>query len=112
MNDRGSAIPFVVAALGMLLLVGSALGVVGALFERHRTAQSAADLGALAAASAVQRGDDGCAAAADIVAANGAALVACETSCDDVVLSVRVSGPRWLGQRGDLVATARAGPAP
>jgi len=28
-----------------------------------------------------------------------------------VTLRVVVTGPRWLGQRGDLVAEARAGPA-
>lgn len=112
MSERGSAVPFTVAALGLLLVVGSALGVVGAMFVRHRQAEAAADLGALGAATAVEQGTDACAAAADIVAANGAALDSCAVIAPDVVVKVRVDGPGWLGQHGDLTATARAGPPP
>jgi uncharacterized membrane protein len=54
----------VVACLSLLLLVGAGLGVVAAMVRDHRVAQSAADLAALAGASALQRGDDPCAAAA------------------------------------------------
>lgn len=110
MSDRGSAVPFAVAALGMLLLVGAALGVTGAMFARHRTAQAAADLGALAAATTLQQGGDPCGAAVAIVAANAADLVSCDVAGKEAEIAVRVSGPRWLGQRGDLTARARAGP--
>ncbi len=65
---------FAVACLSVLLLVGAALGVVAAMVHAHRVAQSAADLAALAAASAVGRGGDACAAAGRIAAANGAGL--------------------------------------
>lgn len=112
MSDRGSAIPFAVAAIGMLLLVGATLGVTGAMFARHRTAQAAADLGALAAAGALQQGADPCGAASGLVAANAADLVSCDVSGADVVITVSVPGPGWLGQRGDLTARARAGPPP
>lgn len=112
MSERGSAVPFAVAALGMLLLVGATLGVAGAMFARHRTAQSAADLGALAAATALQRGSDACATATDIVEANRAHLVGCHVAGPDVIIAVSVEGPGWLGQRGDLTARARAGPPP
>lgn len=109
-DERGSALPFAVASLGLLLLVGAALGVVAAMVAAHRTAQAAADLAALAGASAVQRGADGCAAAAAIARANGATLDDCAVAEQDVVVVVRVTGPRWLGQRADLSARARAGP--
>ena len=46
-------------AAALLLFVGAALGVVGALVRAHRVAQSAADLAALAGAAALARGD-GC----------------------------------------------------
>jgi secretion/DNA translocation related TadE-like protein len=111
-RERGSALPFAVAAIGMLLMVGSALGVCGSLFARHRGAQSAADLGALAGATALQQGGDPCQEASDIAAANQAVMIACDVNGQDVVVAVRVDGPRWLGQRGDLTAQARAGPRP
>lgn len=112
MSDRGSAVPFAVAALGMLLFVGAALGVAGSMVARHRSAQAAADLGALAAAAALERGGAPCVVASRIVVANQAHLETCAVSGHDVVLRVRVDGPRWLGQRGDLTAQARAGPRP
>ena len=51
-GERGSATPFAVACLGLLVLVAGALGVVTAMVHALRRAQSAADLGALAAAQA------------------------------------------------------------
>ena len=109
-GDRGAATVLVTAVLGLLLLVGAALGVVAALVVGHRSAQSAADLAALAAATTESRGGDACAAADGAAAANGAVLTRCEVLGRDVRVSVRVTGPRWLGQQGDLNAEARAGP--
>lgn len=110
MNDeRGSASLFAVSCLAVLLLLGAALGVVAAMVHAHRVAQSAADLAALAAAGAVGDGDP-CAAGADVAAANGARLVTCAVDGREVRVQVSVSGPRWLGQTGDLAAEARAGP--
>jgi secretion/DNA translocation related TadE-like protein len=99
-----------VACVGLLLVLGAALGVVAALFHAHRVAQSAADLAALAGATALADGGDGCGAAAGIATANGAALDACRVQGSDLTVTVRVTGPRWLGQSADLVAQARAGP--
>jgi secretion/DNA translocation related TadE-like protein len=110
-GERGAASLFAVACLAMLLVVGAALDVVAAMVHAHRVAQSAADLVALAAASAVADGADGCAAAARIATANGASLAACRVDDRDVAVTVTVDGPRWLGQSGDLAAQARAGPA-
>jgi len=110
-GDRGSATLPAVACLGVLLLVGAALGVTTALVRAHRSAQSAADLAALAAATAVSRYGDPCAAAADLARRNDARLTGCTVLGSDVRVVVEVAGPRWLGQEADLSAEARAGPA-
>ncbi len=109
-EERGSATLVATACLGVLLLLGSALGVVAAILVAHRQAQSAADLAALAGAQAAADGADGCARGGAVAATNGARLIACRVSGREVRLRVQVTGPRWLGQRGDLVAEARAGP--
>ncbi len=109
-RDRGAASLLVVACAAVLLLVGSALGVVAAIVTAHRAAQSAADLAALAGASAHQHGADGCARAGALAGANGARLLDCRLAGEDVVVTVEVDGPRWLGQQADLRGTARAGP--
>ncbi|GAA1953646.1 hypothetical protein GCM10009798_11010 [Nocardioides panacihumi] len=108
--DRGSAVPFAVACLGLVLLLGAALGVVGAMVVDHRRAQAAADLAALAGASALGDGGDGCGAAARIAAGNGASLADCVAEGADLRVTVVVRGPGWLGAHGDLTAQARAGP--
>ncbi|WP_309647215.1 Rv3654c family TadE-like protein [Nocardioides sp.] len=110
-DARGAVTLLVVALAGLLLLLGSALGVVAALVVAHRTAQAAADLAAIAGATALQRGRDPCATAADVAAGNGASLTACAVIDRDVLVDVSVTGPRWLGQDADLHGRARAGPA-
>ena len=111
LGERGSATLFAVSCLAALMVLGAALGVVAAMVHAHRLAQSAADLAALSAATALAHGRDPCGAAADIAAANGARLTGCEAAGREAVVRVEVTGPRWLGQRGDLEARARAGPA-
>lgn len=113
-DERGSAVPFLVACLAVLLLLGAALGVVAALVSAHRSAQSAADLTALAVAAAVLEGGsagDPCAVGAVIAAANGARLSSCVVVDGDASVRVVVDGPHWLGQSADLEAEARAGRA-
>lgn len=108
--ERGAASLLVVTCVALLLVIGSALGVVAALVRSHRSAQSAADLAALAGAAAWQRGEDGCQVAAELARANSAELVGCHVIGDDLVVAVATVGPRWLGQTADLTAQARAGP--
>jgi secretion/DNA translocation related TadE-like protein len=110
-EQRGSATPFAIACLGLVVLLAAALGVVSAMIHAHRRAQAAADLAALAAAQAVARGTEGCAAGDRIAETNGAVLTSCVVSGREVRLRVDVVGPRWLGQSADLGAEARAGPA-
>jgi secretion/DNA translocation related TadE-like protein len=108
--QRGSAVPFAVACLGLLVLLGAALCVAGAMVVDHRRAQAAADLAALAGASALADGGDGCDAARRIAAGNGSSLTACAAEGTDLRVTVVVRGPGWLGGHGDLAAKARAGP--
>jgi secretion/DNA translocation related TadE-like protein len=99
-----------VALLAFLLLVTAALGVVAAIVVAHRRAQAAADLAALAGATALQRAADACDQAGSVATANHARLSACRVAGQDVIVTVQVDGPHWLGQRGSLSAMARAGP--
>jgi secretion/DNA translocation related TadE-like protein len=108
--ERGAATLIAVALTGVLLMVGSALGVVGAMVVAHRKAQGAADLAALAGGAAVARGEDACASAAAVAAANDADLSSCVVAGAEVRVVVTVIGPRGLGQAADLSASARAGP--
>jgi len=109
-EDRGAASLLVATCVALLLTMGAALGVVAALVRSHRSAQSAADLAALAGATARHKGEDACSVAAALARANAAVLVTCAVLGDDVLVDVEVTGPRWLGQTADLTAQARAGP--
>lgn len=109
-GERGSATLLAVAFLGVVVLLGAALGVVAAMLHAHRVAQSAADLTALAAARAQADGRDPCGAGAAIALANGAVLDRCVVDGSGVLVQVTVPGPRWLGQSHDLTGQARAGP--
>lgn len=111
-GERGAATVLAVAMTGVLVLLGAAAGVVGAIVVAHRTAQAAADLAALAGASAASHASgDPCVVAAAIAERNDAQLAACTTDGRAVEVEVVVEGPRWLGQDRDLAARARAGPA-
>jgi secretion/DNA translocation related TadE-like protein len=109
-SERGAATVLVTACLGVLLLIGCALAVVAAIVTAHRAAQAAADLAALAGATAARDGGDPCSAAGAVAADNGGRLVGCDVDGADVTVRVEVPGPHWLGQPYDLTAAARAGP--
>lgn len=111
-EERGAATLLVVSVAGLLLWLGAALGVVAAMVAAHRTAQAAADLAAVSGATRLADGGDACGEAAAVATANGARLTSCAVDDRDVRVAVEVTGPRWLGQTGDLTAEARAGPAP
>ena len=109
-GDRGAATVLATACLGVVLMVGAGLGVVAAMVADHRRAQAAADLAALAGATALHQGIDACGAAQRVTSANDADLTACSVAGADVVVTVTATGPRWLGQSADLEGRARAGP--
>ncbi len=110
-GERGSASLFAISCLALLLMLGAALGVVAAMVRAHRAAQSAADLSALSAATALAQGRDACVAGGATAVANGARLAGCAVAGQEVTVRVEVTGPHWLGQTADLTAEARAGPA-
>ncbi len=104
-----------VLALGMTVILLSTavvgVGVVRVVAARHAAA-AAADLGALAGASALAAGADPCTAAARVVAANDAGLVQCVAAGADVLVATRVRTAPLLGGSWAPAARARAGPAP
>ncbi|SIR94835.1 Rv3654c family TadE-like protein [Williamsia sterculiae] len=111
-DERGSAT--VLGAFVIAALVATTIGVLhigGAVSARHR-AQSAADLGALAAAQQIVAGAgaDACATARRFVTDNGGRLTDCRPDGENVTVAVAVSVP--LGSFGvrDARARARAGP--
>lgn len=122
-SDEGSASLWVLALAMVLWISVAGVVLVGvAIVARHRAA-TAADLSALAAASAVQRAqlrDDpnasaqACTAARDISAANNATVESCEVSGAVVDVATTVAIPalaalRFLGL-DSVSAQARAGP--
>ena len=108
-DDRGAGTVLVLAlvAVVVVLVLGTA-ALVGAVVTRG-AAQSAADLSALAAAAAHQRGAaDPCAGASRVADRNGARIETCR--CDpDRSCTVATSMPTSTGAAAR--ATARAGPA-
>ncbi len=117
-GERGSATVLVLAGVGvavMLLTGGLALG--SAVTASHR-ARAAADLGALAAAQAIQRGAASaaaCSLAASVMERNGGRSHRCEVAADGSVTTTALTTPSYglPGTRaGTTTATARAGPVP
>ena len=99
-----------------VLVVASALAVLavagvtgGQVLVAHRQAGSAADLGALAGAVAIQRGEDACAAARRLVARSDARVRTCHVSAERVRLTVTVD-LGVAGRRIGVSARAHAGP--
>ncbi|MFI6432305.1 Rv3654c family TadE-like protein [Rhodococcus oryzae] len=112
-DQRGAAT--VLACWAMLALIAVAALVIhlgSAVSARHR-AQSAADLAALAAAAALERGTEAACAAATTIAGRMRGTVRdCRIEGWDVVVTVGVRLPLPAVGGGDAVAAARAGPVP
>lgn len=105
--ERGSA---TIAGLGIAALALALAWLIlalGAAQLARTTAQRAADLAALAAATALHADGPACAVAAQVVAANAAGLEACTVDGEDVVVRTVVTAPLGVGQAR---AVARAGP--
>jgi len=107
-GDRGAGTVLVLGLVGgaaaLTLVVAALVGVVAA----RGAAQSAADLSALAAAAAVQRGDgDPCLRSTRVAERNGTQVLSCSCAPDR---SCTVEVRRGTGLGPDAVAAARAGP--
>ena len=118
-RDAGSGTVLTVAIVAAVLVLFAATALLAQAQAARARAQTAADLGALAAAGMVAQATDGrpetlalsgdagpCAVAREVVAANDARLDACVVVGDGVV---RVSASR-PGGLGTARATALAGP--
>ncbi len=110
-DEGGAGSVLAVAMMGLLVTVTiAAAGVVGVI-AAHRTAQAAADLAALAGASALQDGGDACGQAAAVADRNRAELDGCEIDGWNVSVVVTANTARLPGGVLDLRARGRAGPA-
>lgn len=97
-------------AVAAILAVAVAVLLVGRATVAVHSARSAADLSALAGAHALRDGEDACAAATGVAAANGAAVRSCTIDGDDVVTRAEVVVDLGLLGVRTASAVARAGP--
>lgn len=112
--ERGAGTVLVLGIAAVVLMLGVAVAALGAAQQARGAAQAAADLGALAAATALRDGYEPCLTAREVVARNHGSLVDCRTEEGGVVgvtvTRASVGLPGWAP--GDAVARARAGPRP
>lgn len=111
-DERGAATVLALMVASVLVMLGLAGVWVGAVVARHRAAQSAADLAALAGALAVQDGRNPCGAVEEIARANAARPTRCTVVGEDVWVTVQVEAPGLLGRKPSVVGRAHAGPGP
>ncbi|NLA56784.1 MAG: TadE-like protein [Corynebacterium humireducens] len=83
-------------SLGVVLL-----GAAGQVSAQHE-AQVAADLAAVAGASAVYRGEDGCTVAVAVAGDNGASLRDCRGAGADLTVTVRIRGREVTSTAGPV----------
>jgi secretion/DNA translocation related TadE-like protein len=111
-GERGAGTVLVLGLAAVVLLLGVGLAALGSAQQARASAQSAADLGALAGATAIQHGFDPCSAARAVVARNGATVASCIIKDGGIVELAATTGvrgvPAWAG--GMARSTARAGP--
>ncbi|MCL2594364.1 MAG: pilus assembly protein TadG-related protein [Promicromonosporaceae bacterium] len=111
-SERGAGTVLALGLIAVIALLGLSLGALGAAQQARVAAQTAADLAALAGASAGRWGYDACAIAETAVSRNGAALASCDREEGGVIriTATRRAAtlPTWAG--GLAAASARAGP--
>lgn len=104
-RERGAATVLLVCLLTLLLVVTGAVLAVSRVAVARAKVSAAADLAALAAASAGE-----CSAATTVAAANGGVLASCEAVGPDFQVSVSLPVVVLSGRELTLSAQARAGP--
>ena len=109
-GERGAVTPFALSGLLLLAVLCAVLAMVGGALVARRQVHSAADLAALAGATAIQHGRDGCQTATLTAQSNGAELESCETAGGYVTVQASLETPTMFGQRLVVRAEARAGP--
>lgn len=111
-GERGEGTVLMVSVIGAILAI--TLGLTGLMRAESAAgrARNAADMAALAGATALTSiiaPGDPCAVAQRLASANGADLASCDVEGEDVVVSVSV-GVSVLGMARQARAQARAGP--
>ncbi|WP_305093696.1 Rv3654c family TadE-like protein [Prescottella sp. R16] len=110
-DESGGATVFACFALaGLVAVTAILLHLGGAVAARHR-AQSAADLGALAAAHALADGAEACVAATSVVSRMRAQVSECVVEGWDVLVTAEAPAGVAAFGLGPARAIARAGPA-
>lgn len=110
-GERGSATVWMVALMALVWVVAAAVVQMGAVRVARHRAQSAADLGALAAApAAFTAPTESCGRAKAVIAANDARITSCSVTGGNVDLSVLVHISLPMFGIRDVMAQARAGP--
>ncbi|SNU02302.1 helicase/secretion neighborhood TadE-like protein [Ruaniaceae bacterium KH17] len=104
-REEGAATVLMLAIVAVVLVLIGFTALLGTASAARHSAQSAADLAALAAAEVHLSHGSACAIAAQVSELNDAELVGCEIQGEFVVVRVRVPvAGMWAS------ATARAGP--
>lgn len=91
-SERGAGAVQTLGYFVALAVLFFALASVGALMQAKHRAQAGADLGAIAGAQAINRGESGasaCAYAGAIIQENKAELLTCDVDGESVTLSVQ-----------------------
>lgn len=85
-------------------LIGLGLVVVGAAAQvsAHHQARVAADLAAVAGATAHARGEDACPVAGEVVGRNGASISGCEVAGADVTVTASLRGREVMSTAGPV----------
>ncbi|WNM24838.1 helicase [Demequina capsici] len=106
-RDAGSAVPIVVGLVAVAVALAVAIATLAGAAVREARAQAVADVVALQAAQAQRQSGQGCARAARVTSANGAAVVSCHAAgVGDVTVAIQVGSGLFAAR-----ASARAGPA-
>lgn len=108
-DECGLATPLVMVTAAVVLLAALGVAGLGRLLVEQRRVAAAADLSALAAAVAAQRGQDPCAAATRMARLNAAVVVGCTTEAESARVSAATTFALW-GRSVTVRAEATAGP--
>lgn len=109
-HEDGVVVVLAVGLIGLLVAIGVLGAAAVSVVAVHRQLQAAADLAALAGATAAGAGGVPCAAAATIAVRNRSEVSSCESDAGTVLVVVQRRLSAVFGDRV-LRARARAGPA-
>lgn len=110
-SQAGIAVVWALAWMYVCLTLSGVALVLSYAEARQHQVDGSADLAAIAAAAALQRGDDACRAASATAGANHVTLSSCRVEGLDVVVGVQARVNLPFGLHPWAHADSRAGPA-